>query len=203
MIEVRIVRHDRLGHRWLTECRPRARSREDGRASSWSLACRRPGSPALRDQRRTHRLPDEDVLKAKLEETVPAALEGSVQTGLRIIDHVGPQPRMRSLTLAEVEAGLVVIGTHGHGPIAGTGTRQSRATSSACRAGAQFEVVAARQVEQRLRRSAGCRSWRTSSELGASSFLRSVYLGVGRCWYRPCREPQDARRARDHARSRS
>ena len=64
--------------------------------------------------------PDEDVVKAKLEETVQQLAREGFKPSLRIVDHVGPQPAHEIADIArEVEADLVVMGTRGHGPIAG------------------------------------------------------------------------------------
>jgi nucleotide-binding universal stress UspA family protein len=64
--------------------------------------------------------PDEDVVKAKLEETVQQLSKDGFRPRLMIGDHVGPQPAHEIADIArEVEAGLVVMGTRGHGPIKG------------------------------------------------------------------------------------
>ena len=64
--------------------------------------------------------PDEDVVKAKLEETVQQLAREGFKPSLRIVDHVGPQPAHEIADIArEVGAELVVMGTRGHGPIAG------------------------------------------------------------------------------------
>jgi nucleotide-binding universal stress UspA family protein len=64
--------------------------------------------------------PDEDVVKAKLEETVQQLTRDGFKPSLRIVDHVGPQPAHEIADIAqEVGADLVVMGTRGHGPIAG------------------------------------------------------------------------------------
>jgi len=63
---------------------------------------------------------DEDVVKAKLEETVQQLSNDGFRPTLKIVDHVGPQPAHTIADIArEVGADLVVIGTRGHGPIAG------------------------------------------------------------------------------------
>lgn len=63
--------------------------------------------------------PDEDVVKAKLEETVQQLARDGFKPSLRIVDHVGPQPAHEIADIArEVGADLVVMGTRGHGPIA-------------------------------------------------------------------------------------
>ena len=63
---------------------------------------------------------DEDVVKAKLEETVQQLSNDGFRPTLKIVDHVGPQPAHEIADIArEVGADLVVIGTRGHGPIAG------------------------------------------------------------------------------------
>jgi nucleotide-binding universal stress UspA family protein len=64
--------------------------------------------------------PDEDVVKAKLEKTVEQLSMEGFRPTLRIVDHVGPQPAHEIADIArEVGADLVVIGTRGHGPVAG------------------------------------------------------------------------------------
>lgn len=64
--------------------------------------------------------PDEDQVKAKLEETVQQLAEDGFRPSLRIIDHVGPQPAHEIADIAqEVGADLIVVGTRGHEPIAG------------------------------------------------------------------------------------
>ena len=64
--------------------------------------------------------PDEDVVKAKLDETVQQLSDDGFRPTLRVVDHVGPQPAHEIADIArEVGADLVVMGTRGHGPIAG------------------------------------------------------------------------------------
>jgi nucleotide-binding universal stress UspA family protein len=64
--------------------------------------------------------PDEDAVKAKLEETVQQLSKDGFRPSLRIVDHVGPQPAHAIADIArEVGADLVVTGTRGHGPITG------------------------------------------------------------------------------------
>lgn len=64
--------------------------------------------------------PDEDMVKAKLEETVQQLSRDGFRPSLRLVDHVGPQPAHEIANVArEVGADLVVMGTRGHAPIAG------------------------------------------------------------------------------------
>ena len=60
--------------------------------------------------------PDEDKVKAKLEETVQQLSRDGFRPSLRIVDHVGLQPALEIADIArEVGADLVVIGTRGTG----------------------------------------------------------------------------------------
>ena len=64
--------------------------------------------------------PDEDRVKAKLEQTVRQLSEDGFRPSLRIVDHVGPQPAHEIADIAREEgADVIVMGTRGHGPIAG------------------------------------------------------------------------------------
>lgn len=64
--------------------------------------------------------PDEDRVKAKLEQTVEQLSKDGFKPTLRIVDHVGPQPAHEIADIArEVGAGLIVMGTRGHGLIEG------------------------------------------------------------------------------------
>ena len=64
--------------------------------------------------------PDEDRVKAKLEQTVEQLSKDGFRPSLRIVDHVGPQPAHEIADIAQKEgADLIVMGTRGHGPIAG------------------------------------------------------------------------------------
>jgi nucleotide-binding universal stress UspA family protein len=64
--------------------------------------------------------PDEDSVKTELEQTVQQLSEDGFRSSLRIVDHVGPQPAHQIADIAREEgADLVVIGTRGHGRIAG------------------------------------------------------------------------------------
>jgi nucleotide-binding universal stress UspA family protein len=64
--------------------------------------------------------PDEDRVKAKLEQTFQQLVNDGFRPSLRIVDHVGPQPAHEIADIAREEgADLVVMGTRGHGPIAG------------------------------------------------------------------------------------
>jgi nucleotide-binding universal stress UspA family protein len=63
---------------------------------------------------------DEDRVKAKLEETVEQLSRDGYNASLRIINHIGPQPAYEIAEVAkEVQAGLIVMGTRGHGTIPG------------------------------------------------------------------------------------
>jgi nucleotide-binding universal stress UspA family protein len=64
--------------------------------------------------------PDEEEVKARLGHTVQQLSEDGFRPSLRIVEHVGPQPAHDIADVArEVGADLVVMGTRGHGPIAG------------------------------------------------------------------------------------
>ena len=64
--------------------------------------------------------PDEDRVKAKLEQTVEQLSKDGFRPSLRIADHVGPQPAHEIADIArEQGADLIVMGTRGHGPIVG------------------------------------------------------------------------------------
>ena len=64
--------------------------------------------------------PDEDRVRAKLEQTVQQLSKDGFRPSLRIVDHVGPQPAHEIADIARKEgADLIVMGTRGHGPIAG------------------------------------------------------------------------------------
>lgn len=63
---------------------------------------------------------DEDVVKTRLEETVEQLSKDGYKASLRIINHIGPQPAHEIADVArDVEAGLIVMGTRGHGAIPG------------------------------------------------------------------------------------
>jgi nucleotide-binding universal stress UspA family protein len=63
---------------------------------------------------------DEPNVKTKLEQVVEQLAEEGVDTTLRIVDHVGPQPANDIAKIArEVQADLIVVGTRGHGTIGG------------------------------------------------------------------------------------
>ena len=63
---------------------------------------------------------NEDLVKAKLEQTVQQLSQDGFRPSLRIVDHVGPQPAHEIADIARTEgAGLIVMGTRGHGAIAG------------------------------------------------------------------------------------
>jgi len=64
--------------------------------------------------------PDEDRVKRKLQQTVEQLSNDGFKASLRIVDHVGPQPAHEIADIArEVRADLIVMGTRGHGAIAG------------------------------------------------------------------------------------
>lgn len=64
--------------------------------------------------------PDEDQVQAKLQQTVEQLTNDGFKTSLRVVDHVGPQAAHQIAKVArEVGADLVVMGTRGHGSIAG------------------------------------------------------------------------------------
>jgi nucleotide-binding universal stress UspA family protein len=64
--------------------------------------------------------PDEEVVKAKLEETVQQLSNDGFRPTLKIVNQVGPQPASSIADVArEVGADLIVTGTRGHGPITG------------------------------------------------------------------------------------
>ena len=64
--------------------------------------------------------PDEDQVATKLERQVEELSADGFNTTLRVVDHVGPQPAYDIADVArEVGAGLIVMGTRGHAPIAG------------------------------------------------------------------------------------
>jgi nucleotide-binding universal stress UspA family protein len=64
--------------------------------------------------------PDEEQVKARLEEAVQQLSKDGVKASLKIVDHVGPQAAHEIAdTAQEEEADLVVMGTRGHGPVAG------------------------------------------------------------------------------------
>jgi nucleotide-binding universal stress UspA family protein len=63
---------------------------------------------------------DEDRVKAKLEQTVEELSTEGFNPSLRIVEHVGPQPAHEIANVAgDVGADLIVMGTRGHGPVAG------------------------------------------------------------------------------------
>jgi nucleotide-binding universal stress UspA family protein len=63
---------------------------------------------------------DEQQVKTRLEQAVQQLSKDGFRTSLRIVDHVGPQPAHEIADIAREEgAGLIVVGTRGHGPIAG------------------------------------------------------------------------------------
>jgi nucleotide-binding universal stress UspA family protein len=64
--------------------------------------------------------PDEDRVRAKLEQSVEQLSEEGYRASLRIVNHVGPQPANEIANIArEAGADLIVMGTRGHGPVAG------------------------------------------------------------------------------------
>ena len=63
---------------------------------------------------------DEERVKAKLEQTVEQLSTEGFEANLRIVNHVGPQPAHEIANVAsDVGADLIVMGTRGHGPVAG------------------------------------------------------------------------------------
>jgi nucleotide-binding universal stress UspA family protein len=63
---------------------------------------------------------DEPDVKTKLEQVVEQLGADGVDTSLRIVDHVGPQPANAIAKIArEVHADLIVMGTRGYGKIGG------------------------------------------------------------------------------------
>ena len=64
--------------------------------------------------------PDEDRVKGKLEQIVEQLSNDGFEASLRIVDHVGPQPAHEIAGIArEVQADVIVMGSRGHGAIAG------------------------------------------------------------------------------------
>jgi nucleotide-binding universal stress UspA family protein len=63
---------------------------------------------------------DEPNVNTKLEQLVEQLAGEGLDTSLRIVDHVGPQPANEIAKIArEVQADLIVMGTRGHGTIGG------------------------------------------------------------------------------------
>jgi nucleotide-binding universal stress UspA family protein len=63
---------------------------------------------------------DEEFVRSRLEQAVEDLSREGVKASLRIVNHVGPQPAHQIADVAREEAAdLIVIGTRGHGPIAG------------------------------------------------------------------------------------
>jgi nucleotide-binding universal stress UspA family protein len=63
---------------------------------------------------------DEGIVKTKLEDTVEQLSKDGYKASLRIINHIGPQPAHAIADVArEMGAGLIVMGTRGHGSISG------------------------------------------------------------------------------------
>jgi nucleotide-binding universal stress UspA family protein len=64
--------------------------------------------------------PDEERVKTKLEHAVEQLSQEGLKASLTIVNHVGPQPAHEIAKVArEVGAGFIVVGTRGHGPVAG------------------------------------------------------------------------------------
>jgi nucleotide-binding universal stress UspA family protein len=64
--------------------------------------------------------PDEEQVKARLDQTVEELSKDGVKTSLKIVEHVGPQAAHEIADAAREEgADVIVMGTRGHGPVAG------------------------------------------------------------------------------------
>lgn len=64
--------------------------------------------------------PDEEQVKAKLDQTIQGLSNDGFTASLRIVDHVGPQPAHEIADIArEVGADLVVVGSRGHAAVTG------------------------------------------------------------------------------------
>jgi nucleotide-binding universal stress UspA family protein len=63
---------------------------------------------------------DEELVKAKLEGVVEELSGEGIDATLRILNHIGPQPAQEIADVArELRADLIVLGTRGHGAVAG------------------------------------------------------------------------------------
>jgi nucleotide-binding universal stress UspA family protein len=63
---------------------------------------------------------DEDLVAEKLKKLEAQISDEGVTTDLKIVTHVGPQPAHTIADLArEAGAGLIVVGTRGHGAVVG------------------------------------------------------------------------------------
>jgi nucleotide-binding universal stress UspA family protein len=63
---------------------------------------------------------DEDNVEAKLEQVVDGLSAEGFDATLKIVNHIGPQAAHEIADVAqEMGADLIVVGTRGHGPIAG------------------------------------------------------------------------------------
>ena len=63
---------------------------------------------------------DEELVKAKLERIVGELSGEGIDATLRIVNHIGPQPAHDIADAArEMGADLIVLGTRGHGAVAG------------------------------------------------------------------------------------
>jgi nucleotide-binding universal stress UspA family protein len=64
--------------------------------------------------------PDEELVKAKLEQQVHELSKEGFNATLRIVNHVGPHPAHDIADVTREEGGdLIVVGTRGHNPVAG------------------------------------------------------------------------------------
>jgi nucleotide-binding universal stress UspA family protein len=63
---------------------------------------------------------DEELVRARLKETVEKLSNEGLDTSLRIVNQVGPQPAHEIADVApKAGADLIVVGSRGHGAIAG------------------------------------------------------------------------------------
>ena len=63
---------------------------------------------------------DEELVEDRLERAVEELSSEGVHATLRIVNHVGPQPAHEIADVArEAGADLIVVGSRGHGPLAG------------------------------------------------------------------------------------
>jgi len=63
---------------------------------------------------------DEDEVEAKLKALAAQLSDDGLDTSLKIVSHIGPQPAHEIADLArEAEADLILVGCRGHAPISG------------------------------------------------------------------------------------